>query len=50
MASLGMLLVLAAGSMIAVSWEAGPVAGVGLTAALLLFNHWPNIKDQFKHL
>ena len=50
MASLGMIFTLAAGSLIAVSWDATAVLGIGFTTALLLFNHWPNIKDQFKHL
>jgi glycerol-3-phosphate acyltransferase PlsY len=45
-ASLGMILVLAAGSMIAASWETAAVLGIGLSAALLLANHWPNIKRQ----
>jgi acyl phosphate:glycerol-3-phosphate acyltransferase len=46
-ASLGMILVLAAGSMIAVSWDAPAVVGIGFTTALLLVNHWPNIKHHF---
>jgi glycerol-3-phosphate acyltransferase PlsY len=46
-ASLGMILVLAAGSMLAVSWDTPAVIGIGLTEALLLANHWPNIKKHF---
>jgi len=48
MASLGMIIVLSAGSMIAVSWDALPVIGTGLTTVLLLANHWPNVKHHFK--
>jgi glycerol-3-phosphate acyltransferase PlsY len=47
MASLGMILVLAAGSMLAVSWDSRAVIGIGLTTAFLLANHWPNIKNHF---
>ena len=46
-ASLGMIFVLVAGSMIAVSWNASAVIGIGLSAALLLANHWPNIKHYY---
>jgi glycerol-3-phosphate acyltransferase PlsY len=46
-ASLGMILVLVAGSMIAVSWDTWGLVGIALSAALLLANHWPNIKRQF---
>ena len=46
-ASLGMIFVLSAGSMIAVSWDTTAVIGIGLTTALLLANHWPNIKNHF---
>ena len=46
-ASLGMVLVLSAGSLIAVSWDARAVIGIALTTALLLANHWPNIKNHF---
>jgi glycerol-3-phosphate acyltransferase PlsY len=46
-ASLGMILILAVGSLIAVSWEAPAVVGIGLSIALLLANHWPNIKRHF---
>jgi glycerol-3-phosphate acyltransferase PlsY len=45
-ASLGMILILAVGSMIAVSWAAPAVVGIGLSTALLLANHWPNIKHH----
>jgi len=45
-ASLGMILILAVGSMIAVSWDAPAVIGIGLSTALLLANHWPNIKHH----
>ena len=48
MGSLGMILVLAAGSMIALSWDAAAVTGIGLSTALLLANHWPNIKRRFE--
>ena len=48
MGSLGMILVLAAGSMIALSWDATAVTGIGLSTALLLANHWPNIKRRFE--
>ncbi len=44
MGSLGMILVLAAGSMIALSWDAPAGIGIGLSTALLFANHWPNIK------
>jgi hypothetical protein len=43
-----MILVLAAGSMIALSWDATAVTGIGLSTALLLANHWPNIKRRFE--
>ena len=46
-ASLGMILILAVGSMIAVSWDALAVVGIGLSMALLLANHWPNIKHHY---
>lgn len=46
MASLGMIFTLAAGSLLAVSWDATAVIGIGFTTALLLFNHWPNIKQH----
>jgi glycerol-3-phosphate acyltransferase PlsY len=46
-ASLGMIIVLAAGSMIALSWAATAVFGIGLSTALLLANHWPNIKHHY---
>lgn len=46
-ASIGMIFVLSAGSMIAVSWATTAVIGVGLTTALLLANHWPNIRHHF---
>ena len=46
MASLGMIFVLAAGSMIALSWDAKAVTGIGLSTALLFANHWPNIKHH----
>jgi len=46
-ASLGMIFVLAAGSMIALSWDAQAVIGIGLSTALLLVNHWPNIKHHY---
>jgi len=46
-ASFGMIFILAAGSMIAVSWEAPAVIGIALSTALLLVNHWPNIKHHF---
>lgn len=46
-ASLGMIFVLAAGSMIAVSWETPAVIGIGFSTALLLANHWPNIKRHY---
>jgi hypothetical protein len=39
-----MILVLAAGSMIALSWDAPAGIGIGLSTALLFANHWPNIK------
>jgi hypothetical protein len=39
-----MIFILAAGSMIALSWAATAVIGIGLSTALLLANHWPNIK------
>jgi glycerol-3-phosphate acyltransferase PlsY len=48
MASLGMIIVLSAGSMIAVSWDALPVIGTVFTTVLLLANHWPNVKHHFK--
>jgi hypothetical protein len=44
-----MILVLAAGSAVAVSWELLPVTGIGLTTVLLLANHWPNIKNRFQN-
>jgi acyl phosphate:glycerol-3-phosphate acyltransferase len=47
-ASLGMIFVLVAGSMITVSWDAPAVVGIGLTTALLLANHWPNIKHPLR--
>jgi glycerol-3-phosphate acyltransferase PlsY len=47
-ASLGMIFVLSAGSMIAVSWDALPVIGTVFTTVLLLANHWPNVKHHFK--
>jgi glycerol-3-phosphate acyltransferase PlsY len=47
MASLGMILVLSAGSMIAFSWDATAVIGIVLITAFLLTNHWPNIKHHF---
>jgi glycerol-3-phosphate acyltransferase PlsY len=47
MASIGMILVLSAGSMIAVSWDTTAVTGIGFSTALLLANHWPNIKNHF---
>ncbi len=46
MASLGMIFVLSAGSIIALSWDTTAVIGIGLTTALLLANHWPNIKSH----
>ena len=46
-ASLGMIFVLAAGSVIALSWQGPAVVGVALSAALLLLNHWPNIKHLY---
>jgi len=46
-ASIGMIFVLSAGSMIAVSWATTAVIGVGLITALLLANHWPNIRHHF---
>jgi len=47
-ASFGMIFTLAAGSMIAVSWEAPAVAGIALSTGLLLVNHWPNIKHLYR--
>jgi len=47
-ASLGMIFVLAAGSLIAVSWEALAVAGVALSVTLLLANHCPNIRHYYR--
>jgi glycerol-3-phosphate acyltransferase PlsY len=47
-ASLGMIFILSAGSMIAVSWDAPAVIGIGLITMLLLANHWPNIKHHFR--
>jgi len=47
-ASLGMIFILSAGSMIAVSWDAPAVIGIGITTMLLLANHWPNIKHHFR--
>lgn len=47
MASLGMILVLSAGSMIALSWDTTGVIGTVLITAFLLTNHWPNIKNHF---
>jgi glycerol-3-phosphate acyltransferase PlsY len=46
-ASLGMILILVVGSMIAVSWEAPAVVGIGFSAALLFANHLPNIKHHY---
>ena len=46
-ASLGMILVLTVGSMVAVSWDSPAVVGIGLSTALLLANHWPNIKHHY---
>jgi hypothetical protein len=43
-----MIIVLSAGSMIAVSWDALPVIGTVFTTVLLLANHWPNVKHHFK--
>ena len=45
-ASLGMILILAVGSMIAVSREVSAVIGIGLSTALLVANHRPNIKHH----
>lgn len=47
-ASLGMIFILSAGFMIAVSWDTSAVIGIGLTTMLLLANHWPNIKHHFR--
>jgi glycerol-3-phosphate acyltransferase PlsY len=47
MASLGMILVLSAGSMIALSWDTTAVTGIVLITAFLLTNHWPNVKHHF---
>jgi hypothetical protein len=48
MASLGMILVLSAGSMIALSWDTTAVIGIVLITAFLLINHWPNIKHHWR--
>ena len=47
-ASLGMILVLVAGTMIALFWETWAVVGIAFSAALLLANHWPNVKHHFE--
>jgi len=47
MASLGMILALSAGSMIALSWDTTGVIGIVIITAFLLTNHWPNIKHHF---
>jgi acyl phosphate:glycerol-3-phosphate acyltransferase len=47
MASLGMILALSVGSMIALSWDTTAVIGIVLITAFLLTNHWPNIKHHF---
>ena len=47
-ASVGMIFILSTGSMIAVSWDAPAVIGIGLVTMLLLANHGPNIKHHFR--
>jgi glycerol-3-phosphate acyltransferase PlsY len=47
-ASFGLIFVLAAGSMIAVSWDTPAVVGIALSTGLLLVNHWPNIKHLYE--
>jgi glycerol-3-phosphate acyltransferase PlsY len=45
--SLGMILGLSAGLMIALSWDTTAVIGIVLITAFLLTNHWPNIQKHF---